>query len=232
MMTGKRKQLLAGSGFLLLLIFSSVKCYSQDFEFSLHADPLLSWMSSNNSSYDGEGVRPGVSLGLDMVRYFDDNYGFKAGIGFFTAGGRLSAADRHVMVFNNRTDTIAAGDEMIYNLRYLNIPAGLHLRTNQIGYVTVFTDVGIDLRFLLRSTVDIPANEVNNELASKETYGINMGWHIAAGIEYELGIKSSIITGLGFDQDFFDITKDLVNAQQPEDRSGLRFVRIKFGIKF
>jgi len=218
--------------FAVMILLSSVKGYSQNLEFSLHVDPVSSWMGSNSTSYNNEGVRAGISLGLDMVHFFDDNYGIATGIGIINAGGRMSATQEHTMVFNNRSEIVPAGEEMIYNLRYLNIPGSLHLRTNQIGYVTIFTDLGVDLRFLLRSTVDIPHNDLYDELAKKEVYGVNMGWHIAAGIEYELGIKASLITGIGFDEDFFDVTRDLENVLQPEDRTGLRMIRIRFGIKF
>lgn len=205
---------------------------SQKLEIGLHADPLITWMSTNSAAYKSEGVRAGFSLGLNALYYFDDNYAFSTGIGFINAGGRLSAAEPHVMVFSNFTQLVPAGDEMLYNLRYLNIPAGFRLRTNQIGYLTFFTDLGTDIRVLLNSTVDIPHSQIRKENAKTEVHALNMGWHINAGVEYELGIKTSLVAGLGFDEDFFDITKDLTDVLQPRDKSGLRMVRIRLGIKF
>jgi hypothetical protein len=137
------------------------------------------------------------------------------------------------MVFNNLTPKVNAGDEMIYNLRYLNVPLGVRLQTNQVGYLTYFTDMGFDIRMLLKSTVDLPISSdgpITDENAKNEVYGMNAGWHFTFGVEYELGIEISIIAGLGYDQDFFDVTKDLQN--QPEDRSGLRMVRFRLGVKF
>ncbi|TFH48679.1 MAG: hypothetical protein E4G92_03125 [Bacteroidia bacterium] len=136
------------------------------------------------------------------------------------------------MVFSNFTEQVAAGDEMVYNLHYLNIPLGFRLRTNQVGYITLFTDLGLDVRALLNSSVNIPQNQISKENANTEVRALNLGWHINAGIEYELGIRASLVAGLGFDEDFFDVTKDLADVFQPKDRSGLRMVRIRLGIKF
>jgi hypothetical protein len=137
------------------------------------------------------------------------------------------------MVFNNLTPKVNAGDEMIYNLSYLNIPLGVRLQTNQVGYLTYFTDLGFDIRMLLKSTVDLPVSSegpINKENAKNEVHGMNAGWHFTFGVEYELGIATSIIAGLGYDSDLFDVTKDLQN--QPDDRSGLRMVRFRLGVKF
>lgn len=217
---------------ILLITATAARSSAQDFKFGLHADPLITWMSSNSTEYNSEGVKPGFSMGLNVLHYFADNYAVSTGIGFITAGGRLSATEPHTMVFSNFTQLVAAGDEMVYNLRYLNIPAGFRLQTNQIGYLTLFTDLGLDLRVLLKSTVDIPQNLISKENAKTEVRTLNLGWHITAGVEYELGIRTSLVAGLGFDEDFFDVTKDLADVFQPKDNSGLRMVRIRLGVKF
>jgi long-subunit fatty acid transport protein len=61
---------------------------------------------------------------------------------------------------------------------------------------------------------------------------MNAGLHIYAGGEYELNMNLSVVGGIGYDQDFFDVTKDLKDVYQAEDRSGLRMFSFRFGIKF
>jgi hypothetical protein len=231
-MKRERNSSLTKAVIILLLAVTTVRGAAQEFEFGVHADPLITWMSSNSSEYKGEGVRAGFSMGLNVLHYFAENYAISSGIGFITAGGRQSAVDNHTMVFNNFTQVVAAGDEMVYNLRYLNVPAGFRLRTNQIGYLTLFTDLGLDIRVLLKSTVDIPQNQISDENAKTEVRALNLGWHLTAGVEYELGIRTSLVGGLGFDEDFFDFTKDLPDVFQPKDKSGLRMLRIRLGVKF
>jgi hypothetical protein len=217
---------------VIVLLTIAGRGISQELSFSVHADPIISWMGSNSSEYKNEGVKAGFSLGLNVLYYLNDNIAASSGIAFLNAGGRQSATEPHTMVFNNFTQMVAAGDEMKYDLKYLNLPLGIRLQTDQMNYLTYFTDLGFDVRMLLKSSVDILADDINNENAKNEVYGINAGWHIYAGVEYELNMDLTVLAALGYDQDFFDVTKDLKDVFQAEDRSGLRLFRFRFGIKF
>ncbi len=230
------KRVLTGSSLkavvIILLAVSSMRSLAQTLEFAVHADPVISWMSSNESEYVGEGARAGFDIGLDVFHFFDQNYAVSSGISIISAGGRQSVAENHTMVFNNFTQLVPAGDEIRYNLSYINIPAGLRLKTDPVGYLTYFADLGFDFRILLKSTVDIPSMQISNENASNEVKGMNAGWHIGGGIQYELGFNVNLIGGLSYGQDFFDVTKDLNDVYQQKDRSGLRMFRIIMGIRF
>ena len=208
---------------------------AQEIKFVAHADPLITWMSSNGSDYSSMGAKPGLDLGINVLYYFTENYAASSGISFLSAGGRQMAIDPHTIVFNSFQADVAPGDEMIYNLRYLNIPLAAHLQTNQTGPMTYFTDLGFDIRILLKSTLDLPVSSegpIDGENARTEVYGMNAGWHVHLGLEYELSTETSLVFGLGFNHDFFDVTKDLADAGQPEDRSRLNMFRFRLGIKF
>jgi hypothetical protein len=208
---------------------------AQEIKFVAHADPLITWMSSNGSDYSSMGAKPGLDLGINVLYYFTENYAASSGISFLSAGGRQMAIDPHTVVFNSFQADVAPGDEMIYNLRYLNIPLAAHLQTNQNGPMTYFTDLGFDIRILLKSTLDLPVSSegpIDSENARTEVYGMNAGWHVHLGLEYELSTETSLVFGLGFNHDFFDVTKDLADADQPEDRSRLSMFRFRLGVKF
>jgi len=231
-MKSKRNRSITWVLIAVILVSTSGKGVSQNLKFGVHFDPLITWMTSNSELYNNLGARPGFNLGGDILYYFGDNIALSSGIGFISAGGIMSCDQGRNMVFNNTSPMVASDNEVIYHLRYLNLPIGFHLCTNQLGYTTLFTDLGLDLRVLLRSSVDIDDLSIENEIAKNEVYGMNVGWHINAGIEYELESSMSIVAGLGFDADFFDITKDLDEVDQPEDRTGLKMIRIKLGLKF
>ena len=218
---------------ILILAAAPLRGIAQEeMVFVVHADPIISWMGSNESEYINEGSKAGFDIGLNVLHFFAENYAISSGISIFSAGGRQSVTEDITMVFNNFTQDVEAGEEIRYNLRYLNIPAGLRLQTNQAGLLTYWTDLGFDIRLLLKSTIDIPSAQIDHENAKTEVYGMNFGWHLGAGIEYEMDINASIIAGLSYAQDFFDVTKDLEDVYQPEDRCGLRMFRIRLGIKF
>lgn len=219
---------------LLILLPAAipVRSTAQELVFVVHADPVISWMGSNKSEYVNEGTKAGFDLGLNVLHFFNENYAVSSGISIFSAGGIQSVTEQHTMAFTNFTQIVPAGEEIEYNLRYLNIPAGLRIQTNQTGKVKYFTDLGFDIRLLLKSTVDIPAMQISNENAKSEVNGMNAGWHLGGGIEYDLSLDASIVAGLSYAQDFFDVTKDLEDVNQPEDRSRLRMFRIILGIRF
>ena len=80
---------------LVLLVFvviplNTVKA-QQRIVFGLHADPVISWFSSDNKNVENVGARPGFNFGLTYNRYFAPNYSFSSGISLLSAGGRLAA---------------------------------------------------------------------------------------------------------------------------------------------
>jgi len=220
---------------LVMLITLTAPGISQEIKFVAHVDPLITWMSSNGSDYSSMGSKAGFDLGINVLYYFKENYAASSGISFLSAGGRQIAIEPHTVVFNSFSADVDPGDEMIYNLRYLNIPMGAHLQTNQIGSLVYFTDLGLDIRVLLKSTIDLPVSSegpISGENAKTEVNGMNAGWHLHIGLEYEMSTETSLVFGLGFNRDFFDVTKDLEDADQPQDKSRINIFRFRLGVKF
>jgi len=222
---------------LALLLLLPVRSFSQPGDrffapvrIGIHFDPLISWMNTNASGNKSEGVRPGFDFGVNFYKYFAPNYAFSTGLGFMNAGGRQSSSDTTDILFNSFSTEVAPGKEVVYKLKYLCVPFGLKLQTNQIGYLTFFSDIGFDARILLSSRINIPSAGIENESGQKEVKPLNFGWHVTFGGEYALGRTTALTGGLGFDNNFFDVTKD--NAGQLQDRSLLNFIRFRLGIIF
>jgi|WetSurMetagenome_2_1015567.scaffolds.fasta_scaffold01232_8 hypothetical protein len=225
--------------FFALLALIPMKGFSQPggyfpapIRIGIHCDPLISWLNTNTTVNASEGVRPGFDFGVNFYRYFAPNYAFSTGIGFMNAGGRLSSSETTTVLFNSFSTEVLPGKEVVYKLKYLTMPFGLKLQTNQIGYLTFFSDIGFDARILLSSRINIPSEGIENESGQKEVKPINIGWHVTFGGEYSLGGSTALTGGIGFDDNFFDVTKDNVNANQVEDRSLLKFVRFRLGVIF
>lgn len=216
--------------FMFLLTFTAEKTYAQKrISFGIHADPLAGWFTSDNKDVINKGTRPCLNFGLTFNRYFTENYAFSTGLNLITAGGRLSYNDTVTMALNNPT-TILPGNDVIYNIKYLSIPLGLKLQSNQIGYITFFTDIGIDPKFVLGGKAEIPEMGIEKENATAELKDFNMGYHVTAGIEYSLGGTTAIALGLTFDSNFIDITEDTVD--QPLDKILHKMLGIRLGINF
>jgi hypothetical protein len=219
--------------FFLVIFLPYSLAGQQSIGFGLHADPVISWFSSDIQEVQNSGARPGFSFGLTFNRYFTPNYSFSTGISLINASGRLVCSDSTKLEFTSlkyKTVTVAPNQPVLYKIQYLAIPIGLKLQTNQIGYVTFFSDVGIDPKIVVGAKADIPSLKITNEKAINELNTFNLSYHITAGIEYSLGGTSAIVAGLNFDNNFLDITKD--NGKQPVDKVMHKMVSFRLGLNF
>ena len=217
---------------LVLLLFAasgSVVNAQKNIRFGIHADPLVCWFTSDNKDVMNDGARPGLNFGLTFNKYFAENYAFSTGINLISSGGNLIYNDTIDLMLNNTT-TVLPGNRVTYKIKYLSVPLGLKLQSNQIGYVTFFTDLGIDPKFVLGGKAEIPSIGIEKENAVNELNNFNMGYHITGGIEYSLGGTTALVFGLSFDSNFIDITKE--NGTQPIDKILHKMLAFRLGINF
>jgi len=198
--------------------------------FGIHADPVISWFSTDISQVKNNGARPGFNFGLTFNNYFTRNYSFSTGISLLNAGGRLVSSDTTVLKFTNSSVKVLPGNQVIYKLQYLAIPIGLKLQTNQIGYVTFFSDLGFVPKIAISRRADIPSLNISGENALNELRMINLSYHITGGIEYSLGGSTALSFGIDFDNNFLDITND--TGKKLKDIVSQKILSFRFGINF
>jgi len=222
------------SGVLLFIILTivpqEVAQAQKKISFGIHADPGISWFTSDIKETSNDGIRPGFNFGLTFNSYFTPNYSFSTGITLMSAGGRLTNTDTISMDISNSKTVILPGIPVMYKIRYLSIPIGLKLQTNQIGYVTFFSDLGLDPKVVIGGKTDIPYLEISDENAADELKNFNLSYHVTLGIEYSLGGTTALIFGVNYENNFFDITKD--NGDQPFDKISHKILSLKLGVNF
>jgi hypothetical protein len=220
--------------FIFLLVSAPFNSYSQPkIGFGLHFDPVIGWFSSDINEVKNDGSRPGYNFGLTYYRYFSQNYAFSTGISLINAGGRLVSSDATIMRLDNSKYSsvlVLPGESVVYKIKYLAFPVGLKLQTNQIGYITIFSDIGLDPKVVIGGKVDIPSLDISGEKAMNELRIFNLSFHITAGIEYSLGGSTALVFGLNFENNFFDITKD--RGVQPVDRISHNLLGFRLGVNF
>jgi len=215
----------------IVLIFTSVVSNAQQIiSFGIHADPVISWFSTDINSTKTNGARPGFNFGLTFNKYFAPNYSFSTGISILNAGGKLVNSDTIVMDFSNLKTTVLPGSTIVYRIQYLAFPVGLKLQTNQIGYLKFFSDLGLVPKVVINRKVDIPSANISKQNASNELRMFNMSYHITGGIEYSLGGSTALLFGIDFDNNFLDITKDI--NKQPKNKVSQKILSFRFGVNF
>lgn len=223
------------SAFFFILVILTLNSNAQNsgdqkISFGVHFDPVISWFGSDFRDTRNEGARPGFNLGLTFNKYFTSNYSFSTGISLINAGGRLSSSDTTVMEFSNFNSTVLPGQTVLYKIQYLSIPLGLKLQTNEIGYMTFFTDLGLDPKVVIGGKADIPSIGIKGENATGELRMFNMSYHVTAGFEYSLGGTTAFVLGIGFENNFFDVTKE--NNKQPVDKVTHKLLSFRLGLNF
>ena len=222
---------------ILVVSFLMFYCHSltgqEKINIGLHADPVIGWFGTDINAIKNSGARPGFTFGLVINTPFSPNYSFSTGINLTSAGGKLISKDTTILELSNPEVKLVAvkpDEVIIYNIQYLSVPIGIKLKTNQIGYLTFFSDVGLDPKVIVGGKVEIPSLDISGENAINELKRFNTGYHVKAGIEYGLGGSTAFIIGLGFENNFLDVTKD--NGDQPVDKVTHRIISFRLGIIF
>ncbi len=219
---------------LIFTLLISVLSGAQDrISFGLHADPVISWFSTDINEIKNDGARAGFNFGLSINRYFGANYSFSTGINLISAGGRTVSTDTVNMKLGKNESlqaSVMPGKSVAYKIQYVSIPLGLKLQTNQIGYLTFFADIGFDPKVVVSGRADVPSLNIEGERALNELRVFNLSYHIIAGAEYSVGGNTALIFGLGFDNNFLDITKDA--GDQRSDKVSHKLLSFRLGVKF
>jgi hypothetical protein len=213
----------------VILMLPAGRIAAQKISFGVFADPVISWLSSDTKETMNDGARAGFNFGITFNKYFAENYAFSTGISILSAGGRLTNTDTLDMKFNNLAVEVPKNNPVVYKVQYLNIPVGLKFKSNQIGYLVFFSDIGIDPKIIIGGKADIPP-DIKGEAAMNELRKLNLGYHVTAGVEYSLGGSTAMVFGLGFENNFLDVTRDILN--QPTDKITHKVLRFRIGVNF
>jgi hypothetical protein len=199
---------------------------AQGLRFSVLAEPQFSWMVPDMKDVTSRGAIVGINTGIGMDFYFAENYAFSTGLTINNLGGKLQYAGSHSFSVNTDTVYVPAGNTITYNLQYINVPFGLKFKTNEIGYVTYFANLGVTPMINIRDRASDVSKTLVKDNISEDINLFNMNYFINMGVQYSLGGSSALIGGLGYSSGFMDVTT--LSA----DKITINTFTIKFGILF
>lgn len=204
---------------------------SQDFKkykIAFIIEPNMSWMvpQDNNLNTYGSSLRFGYGVNADI--HFTENYAIGTGLKIVSNGGRLQYFDHDIRLdANDKEVEYIIQKERDYNLKYIEVPLTLKLRTNEIGYITYWGQFGLGLGANVSAKADdidvfsrefdddaeIPAwivpgreNDAEDKIDIKNDVNLfRASLYIAGGIEYNISGSTSIVVGLTFDNGFTNV---------------------------
>ncbi len=206
--------------FSLLILFSLFffSAHAQDMKFGLTVSPHMNWFRAEKEQINSK-ARVGLKYGAIGEFYFADNYAFAVGVNHVLTGGGFETDRNEYIMFeqgeliNDEVDTVPAFNDYKLNLQYIEVPLTLKLKTNEIGYLTYYGQIGATPGVKLKSRVDASSNNQNDDLKNtdvlKDINFVNLALTVGGGIEYSLTEDVSLLAGIYFNNGFINIiTKD------------------------
>jgi len=208
---------------LTFLVATSLNLLAQDKKFSLGfaANPNIGWISGEdldiNDDIDitSQGARLGFSYGLMGEIRFTENYNLALGINHVFTGGKFTGTNNGALASPSASVPLVYSS-VNYNpakLAYLHIPALIRLKTNEIGYIRYFGNIGFAFDFALsgNTTAQLSGKELNDqneiEVFTDRTYPndirfqqkfINPYFVVGLGGQYSLGGNSRVHVGIDY----------------------------------
>src|SRR5690606_15782773 len=177
--------------FLLLTGYAAAQS-TGDTRFTFVLSPQISWIKSDMDRVNIGGSNIAYIFGLMFDYFFGDNYAITSGLTRSTNGRKLE----YLSSGNNTVE-----ERPRYNLRYIEIPMGLKLRSEDLKRMNIYGRLG------LSPQLNIMAKDNDDNGISDEVKLLDLGYHIGGGIEYSVGGKNALVFGLLFNNGFMDTTK-------------------------
>ena len=203
-------------------ILGSISIFAQEepaFHFGVKASPSLAWLRSDTKGYASDGSKFGFSYGLITDFNFASKYAFSTGIDITYRGGKFKTVQELKTKVNE--DSVISTSAS-YVLQYLEIPITLKLKTNEIGSVTYYVQVGVAPGINIRARKNYASTtqttvlgtpytttaEENKLDAQNEINSLNLSMIIGGGVEYTLSGQTVLVGGIQFNNGFLDVFDD------------------------
>ena len=227
--------------FAFLLIFISLNGFNQvkPFRFGVRVAPNIAWLSPDSKNYENEGAVPGFSWGFLADITLTENYFVKTGFSLDYLNAKMSYP--HQQIIDDIVSAYTLGTmQRKYNLRYLEIPITLKMRTNQFGKMAFYGEIGFGTSFNLKARSQdeffpedgSPSDQTENDIKDEITL-VKGSLIVGAGLEFFIDESTSIVTSLTFNNGLTNILKGENSVDTSiTQRANLSYFQLNIGIMF
>jgi hypothetical protein len=198
--------------FVIFLLYSTtILAQHKPFQFGFKGAVNMGWFGTDVKDYSNLGVDFGGSWGFVADIYLMENYAFTTGFDVLFLNGSM----RYPYAMQDTIDMAVFGQmESKFKAKYIEIPLVFTMRTNEIGKVKIFGQIGFGFGILLNAkanntfTPDNGQNIVSNDGEDSDIFRpTRESFIIGAGIEIPLDGSTFIRTGIKYDNAFIDVLK-------------------------
>ncbi|MBU0489565.1 MAG: PorT family protein [Bacteroidetes bacterium] len=196
--------------FTVIMIFPLfMSAQTKKVQFGLTFSPNISWFKPDDKKVVMDAAKFGYNFGPVININFGDNFSLETGLLIYNNGGKVKYLDS-ITSFEGADSLYTLQPNAIYSYRsqFLELPFSVKLKTNEVGYFTYFLKFGLNPQMLLKAKGDISQFNIADEDFKKELSFFNLGYNISGGIHYSLGANTTLLAEIGFNNGFFDVTKD------------------------
>ena len=201
-------------GLLFYFLIPQLSAQFNNLRFGIQLSPTISSIESEDNLINSNGSNVGLKFGTILEWYLSPNISMNTGLNFsFNEGGKLRYDFGGDLLAGNDLSSenlheLPDGINIRYNIKYIEVPFHLKLRTNeknQLRYYAALPIINFAFRTKARANlqggdIDIKEENINNAVSF-----INISYGLGGGVEYSLNEDLSLQVGLHWMQSFFDV---------------------------
>lgn len=196
------------SALTVLALMGSMLTNAQDtqstkkFRLGLEVCPNMGWITTDAKGLESDGSRLGFRFGLlgdvqlgDNANYFFSTGLFLNNVGFKTKSS-FSTTDSSGTV---RTTTLTGENK----LQYVELPISVKLKTNEIGYMTYFGQLGFDVGVLTGAKARVDGGDFED--VKDDVFPMRVALAVGGGLEYNFSGNTSALIGIKYSNSFMNL---------------------------
>jgi hypothetical protein len=215
--------------FLAILLFVAFSANAQfkKYTFGLKAAPQIAWMKPNVKGYEGNGVKVGFSWGFVSEFAFSENHCISTGFNILFDGGKLK--------FPVDSNGTIGSINRSYSIKSVEIPLTLKMRTNSIGGIKFYGQIGFGTSFRINAKVEDEYVNGSSRIAiDKTSYDkvsfLRESLIVGLGAEYTLKAGTTLSAGLALNNGFTDMLSG--SNGQTKEKATLNFIELNVAVLF
>lgn len=220
--------------FIALMLVVTQSAFSQYKSVILGAKvaPGFGWLKTDQEGYNNEGIVAGFGWGLVAEFYFAENYAFASGFNFNFQNGKLTYPEERSGVIGELTRN--------YRLKYIEIPAMIKMKTNEISGFRFFGQIGLGGSIRLNSKGKDVFNAPGQATQTTDFKSIDSRTRlfkasmiVGAGVEYPFDNSLAFVAGINFNNGFTNALKGDNSAFPSREHKGVpNFIELSFAVMF
>ncbi len=188
----------------------------------LKASPNMHWLRPDSKGLDSDGNKTGASFGIVVDLPFGANgtYAFHSGVLLNYIGGKVKS--------DYTTDSTSVSSTQDINLRYIEIPLCLKLKTAMDAPMNFYGLLGTSAAINIRARSDASTTFttsgttttilLEDEDIISDVASFKMALVVGAGLEYELSSGTTLFGGITYNNAFTNVlnknTKNIIDEDK------------------